>query len=70
MMQDLEVDEEPHLLSSVEAGKEPDLTCLLLAYQASHLGGPIPGIKAAHLWARLPEDCIVCCYLHATPETS
>ena len=54
-----------HLLSGVEPGKEPDLPRLLLPDQARHLGGPIPGVKAAHLGPGLPKHGIVCCYLHA-----
>ena len=60
--------EELHLLCGIQPGKKPDLSRLLLAYKASHLSGPISRIKAAHLRACLPKDCIVCCYLHAASE--
>lgn len=52
-----------HLLGRVHPGQKPDFPCLLLAHEASHLGGPIAGIKAAHLGPCLPKNCIVRRYL-------
>lgn len=63
--------DQPHLLCLlcvIQAGQEPHLTRLLLPYQACHVGGAIPGVKAAHLGACLPKHCVVCCNLHA-PRT-
>lgn len=52
-----------HLLSGVEPGEEPDLARLLLPHQARHVRGPVPGVKAAHLWARLPKHAVLRRYL-------
>lgn len=41
---------------------------LSFTYESDHVGGTIPGIKAANLGSCLPKDSIVCCYLQQTGQ--